>query len=318
MWRRGFVPVALVAALAAVMFAPSVERPTSVRFVGISAPSSYEMVAAAAPRDLIRLVAAVLADALGLPLPPTVVLRLYATRDALEEGLVRDAGVAPRVAVELVGTALGLALPRTVLLLTADNPDGRVRLVAHEVMHLIQLELAGPTARPAQWLMEGTAEWAALTVLDHLGAAGVMALRRAVRIAARAYLDTHTDFIPASVRRPADFRRWQRRTGDVLAYQVAHALAERLVHRHGVTGVVAYFREFRKGLDAGTNFERVFAMSTAAFMADVRSAIRTGSECAECAPRRGREIPGGLPAIAQREAMQEPPSAGVTPSLAEP
>lgn len=272
-WPRA-VDVMLITALATVTLAPGVDRPTFVTFGALPPRASYDIVAAAGPRDMMRFVAAVLASDLGLPLPPTVVLRTYSTRASFREGLVRDVGVPGLVAAELAGSALGLALPRSVMLFTAGADDDRVRLVAHEVMHLVQLELAGPGARPAQWVMEGTAEWAALAVLDRLGAVDVAGRRHAARQGAARYLEMHPHFTPASVRRPVDFRGWQRRTGSVLAYQVAYALAERLVDRHGVPRVIEYFRAFRHTADAGANFERAFAIPTDVFITEVFRAMR--------------------------------------------
>lgn len=270
------VDLILVAALALVTASPgrgADRSSTFVTFAARPALATYDIVASSAPRDMVRFVAAVFADGLGLPLPPPVVLRLYSTRAGFREGLVRDVGVSSEVAGELAASALGLALPRSVVLLTAGDDDDRVRLVAHEVMHLVQLELAGP-ARPAQWMMEGTAEWAALAVLDHLGARDVTRRRRTAHEAARGYLAAHPDFSPASVRHPADFRAWHRRAGTA-AYHVAYVLAERLVERHGVPRVMEYFRAFRDTADVAANFERVFTVGTATFIAEALDGMRT-------------------------------------------
>ncbi|MGH7339985.1 MAG: hypothetical protein ACREKH_05790, partial [Candidatus Rokuibacteriota bacterium] len=184
--------------------------------------------------------AAVLTAIFGVePLPP-VLLHTYTTRAALRQGLVQHAGLSPAAAVDLAATSLGLALPRAVLLLIGADHGDRVRLLAHEATHLLQLELAGTDARPAQWLMEGTAEWAAFMVLDRLRAPEVERRRMAAFAAADRYLIAHPTFTPAALHRPGQFTSWRRTVGDVLAYQVAYTLADRLVQRRGVPAVVAY------------------------------------------------------------------------------
>lgn len=271
MRTTALVSLVLAAVLATVTVTAHGDRATLVPLAAAWGPVPYAAVTAAAPQDMARAVAAVLAETLGIPPPPYVVLRTYATRAALRHGLVRDAGVPFGVAGDLSATAVGLALPRTVVLLTGSGDPDRVRLVAHEVMHVMQFELAGPTARPAQWLMEGTAEWGAFTVLERLGGVGLAARRDVARIAARAYLARDPAFTPAGVRSAADFLRWQTRVGDLLAYQVAYALAQELVDRRGVRGVVDYFRALGEGTDDAASFERAFATSTAAFIAGVRA-----------------------------------------------
>jgi hypothetical protein len=266
-------PTLLIVTLVALTLAPDSGRSAVVSLVTPRAAVSYDVVATAGAGEMLGHVATLAADIFGVPLPPQVVLHLYPTPTTFAHGLVREIGLTPRVALELAGSAIGLAVPRTVFLLADGDEDDRVRLVAHEVMHLVQHELAGSTGRPAQWVMEGTAEWAALTLLDRLGATGVTARTAAARTAARRYLAAEPDFTPAIVQRPADFRRWQRRVGDLVAYQVAYALGEHLVAHHGLPAVVAYFRAFRDADDPATNFERAFGASTAEFTAAARAAI---------------------------------------------
>jgi hypothetical protein len=125
--------------------------------------------------------------------------------------------------------------------------------------------------------MEGTAEWAAFTALDRLRAPEVKRRRTAAIAAADRYLIAHPVFTPVALRGPGQFTSWRRTIGDVLAYQVVYTLAERLVQRRGVPAVVSYFRSFRGYDDTGGNFERAFSQSTAAFMTELRGAIRAGA-----------------------------------------
>jgi hypothetical protein len=269
-----FGPTLLIVALAAVALAPASGRSAIVPLRTTSdVLRSYDALVRADAGELVRHVAALVGDAFAVPLPPDVVLGLYPDRHAFAHALVREVGLAPRLAFELAGTAIGVALPRTVFLLTEREDPDRVRLVAHEVMHLAQIELTGPEARPPRWLTEGSAEWAALTVLDRLGVDGVAERRWRARDAAHVYLTTHPEFTLALVDGAGDFRRWERATGSLVAYQVAYAMAEQLVARSGVAALVDYFRAFRDDGDSAKHFARVFGTTTARFARDARAAI---------------------------------------------
>lgn len=282
--RLRVVQVALIGILTVLVAAPPVYDPAVVDLDGSVTQVSYELLETAPPSQVMPRVAAILTDVFGVaPLPP-VLLYTYTTRAGLRHGLIRRAGLSPAAAVDLAATSLGLALPRMVLLRVGANDGDRVRLLAHETTHLIQLELAGTDARPAQWLMEGIAEWAAFTVLARVGARDVDERRRAAFAAAARYLTGHPTFTPVTLRRPEDFTRWRGAAGDVVAYQVAYALAHRLVQERGVPAVVAYFRSFRD-IDAGASFQRAFGRSVAAFMTGVRDAIRgTAARRPDAAP----------------------------------
>lgn len=258
--------LAAVVALAPPLLAPS----TTVRFAAPLTPVTYEVLSAASPSTMMSHVGPIVADVLGVPPPPFVRLHLYRSRGALRNGLVRHAGLSPSAAFALAATSVGLALPRTVLLLTSDGTDDRVRLIAHELTHLVQLELTGPAARPAQWLMEGTAEWTAFSVLERLGAPDVAMRRVTASRAARRFLAAHPRFTPGGIGSPDEFTAWRRRTGDALTYQVVYVLAERLVRSRGVPAVVAYFRSFREPTSAATSFERSFDTSMDALVERAR------------------------------------------------
>ena len=273
-------PTLLNVMLVALAVAPASIRSDVVYLVGVHEAGTYEAFSAASPREMVRGVAGLIAEMFDVPPPPHVRLHVYPSQLTFAHGLVRDVGLAPRVALELASSAIGLALPRTVFLLADRGEDDRLRLVAHEMTHVVQLELSGARARPAQWAMEGTAEWAALTLLTRLGAVGIDERIDAARTAARRYLDAHPAFTPAVLRRSADFRRWQRRVGDLIAYQVAYALAEQLVARHGLPAVVAYFRAFRDCDNPAKNFARAFGASTAEFTTQARMALGVGGALA--------------------------------------
>src|SRR5256714_7147926 len=143
-----------------------------------------------APRDAgtltghqhaVRGLSAILVRDLGLPMPANFVVYVYSGRQVFEQGLIQDAQVTPVRAAELSEFAVGIGKRRQ-LLLNDDGaqPRGRewLRLIAHELAHVSQIEMAAGEGRAEQWLAEGMAEWVAFTSLEHLGL-DTLAQRRA-------------------------------------------------------------------------------------------------------------------------------------------
>ena len=157
-------------------------------------PVAFEAPAPAAtlryPEDFVsheatvRGVAAILSRQLGLPVPDQVTVYIYGSRAIFEQGLVTDGRLPAVRAAELGEFAIGVGKRRQ-LLLQADGgaPATRdwLRLVAHELTHVAQIELAQGEGRAEQWLAEGMAEWAAFSVLERLGL-DALAERRAAAL----------------------------------------------------------------------------------------------------------------------------------------
>src|SRR3954464_630332 len=126
-----------------------------------------------APRDAstlgghecaVRGLSAILVRDLGLPMPATFVVYVYSGRQVFEQGLIQDAQVPPGRAAERSEFAVGTGKRRQLLLNDdAGQAHGRewLRLIAHELAHVSQIEMAGGEGRAEQWLAEGMAEYAA-------------------------------------------------------------------------------------------------------------------------------------------------------------
>ena len=216
----------------------------------------------------VRGIAAMLARHFVLPVPDRVTVYVYGSRRGFEEGLVHDADLSPGRAAELGEFAVGVGRRRQ--LLFRDDPSDRgrewLRLVAHELAHVCQIELAHAERGPAQWLKEGMAEWVAFSVLERLGIdslaqrrdrarAGVS--RSRVLAAARLDLD--------ALGSPAGFIARHRRDGPLATYQISFLMVDHLVVRHGFASVVAYFRAFTESRDRQANFRRVFGQTVTMF-----------------------------------------------------
>src|SRR5207249_12063906 len=90
-------------------------------------------------------IAALIAKGLRRAVPDRVTAHVYGGRRAFEQRLVRDARVSPTLAAKLSDFAVGVVSRGQVLL--NDQPPNRterewLRLIAHELTHVSQIELA--------------------------------------------------------------------------------------------------------------------------------------------------------------------------------
>ena len=237
-------------------------------------PFSIDPATITAPRDAraltnheaaVRGLTGILVRDLGLPMPATFTLYVYGGRQPFEHGLVQDAQVAPARAAELSEFAVGIGKRRQ-LLLNDDGaqPRGRewLRLIAHELAHVSQIELAEGEGRAEQWLAEGLAEWVAFRVLERMRLDTVVR-RRLVAV------ETVRDHEPVLARHldletlgtPRGFTVRHLREGSQPTYQLAYLLADYLIARDGLDRVVGYFRSFATRVDRRGNFAAAFGQS---------------------------------------------------------
>lgn len=232
-------------------------------------PPTVEVIGAARPEALDRLVA-VLTE-LGLRLPSRTRVYIYASRQAFRRGIVEDASLSPDGADELAGFAVGLARPGRVLLngRLADAGSEWVRLMAHELTHVAQFELAGGEGRADQWLAEGVAEHVAFQVLERMGVGSLerqrkVALRRARGQAAVA--QSRLDL--ATLGSPRQFTLRHQREGSTATYHLTFLLADYLVERHGLEKVIQYFGRLR-GRSSAAAFAATFGQTLQDFEREV-------------------------------------------------
>jgi hypothetical protein len=230
----------------------------------------------------IRGIAAILVRDLKLPMPSTFTAYVYSGRDGFERGLIDDAHVSPIRAAELSEFAVGIGKRRQLLL----NDEGGTargrewfRLIAHELAHVSQIELAHGEGRAEQWLAEGMAEWTAFNVLERLGLDTVVN-RRALAIAG---IRTHAALVAArldleTLGNPRGFTVRHLREGSLPTYQLAFLMADYLIARDGFPRVVAYFSSFERRQDRHANFRGTFGQSLDQFelevLAHLKSAVR--------------------------------------------
>jgi hypothetical protein len=251
-------------------------------------PLTLDAGALAAPPDSARLIthedaivgiAAILVRDLKLPMPGTFTAYVYSGREGFERGLIADAHVSPVRAAELSEFAVGIGKRRQLLL----NDEGGTargrewfRLIAHELAHVSQIELAQGEGRAEQWLAEGMAEWTAFNVLERLGLDTVVN-RRSLAVAG---IRNHAALVAArldleTLGNPRGFTVRHLRDGSLPTYQLAFLMADYLIARDGFPRVVTYFGSFEKRQDRHANFRNTFGQSLEQFELEVLAHLKS-------------------------------------------
>lgn len=222
-------------------------------------------------------IARVMEGDMGLPAVP-VDLRFYPDRAAFRAALEAD-GYDGQLALDAAATMTAITGHRRVLInesvLRPLEWPYRVALLAHELTHAVQYELSGGRRGASeQWVREGFAEWVEVQVLAELGFTtrpearriAEARVRRAQALPALTSLVTFPDWVRAGVR-----------IGTEGLYAQAMLAAERLVDRHGVATVLAYFQSFERSDDRERNFRRAFGEDLSAFDRDFRAGLARAS-----------------------------------------
>jgi hypothetical protein len=259
--RRTLLAVSFgILALATCGVAAAAERPTA---------AGIEVIGGERPASLDRLITVL--QELKLPLPPTTRVYIYSSRQAFRRGIVEDGQLSADGADELAGFAVGLARPGRVLLngKLADSGTEWLRLVAHELTHVAQFQLAGGEGRADQWLAEGVAEHVAFQALERMGVGSLerhrkVALRRARGQAAVA--QSRLDL--ATLGSPRQFTLRHQREGSTATYHLTFLLADYLVQQHGFDKIVQYFSRLRTRSSAAA-FAATFGQTLEAFEREV-------------------------------------------------
>ncbi|MBI1737132.1 MAG: hypothetical protein HYR51_18325 [Candidatus Rokubacteria bacterium] len=227
----------------------------------------------------VRGIAGILVKEMKLPVPEQVTVYVYSSRQVFEQGLVHDANVSPVRAAELSDFAIGVGKRRQLLFNDeAYETRGKewLRLVAHELAHVSQIELAQGEGRAEQWLAEGMAEWVAFNVLERLHLDTLQQRREIARggirshaalVAARLDLDT--------LGSPRGFTVRHLREGSLPTYQLAFLMADYLITRDGLPKVVDYFRSFASRQNRFDNFRRAFGQTLGEFEQEILTHLRT-------------------------------------------
>jgi hypothetical protein len=139
-----------------------------------------------------------------------------------------------------------------------------VRLIAHELTHVAQIELAQGEGRAEQWLAEGMAEWAAYSVLERLGLDALVE-RRAAAIG-------HVRDHPALLDGRLDLDALGTPQGFAVRpeiYQLSFLMTDYLIRRHGFESLIGYLRILATGHGRYASFQLAFGQTLEEFEREI-------------------------------------------------
>src|SRR5262249_14454138 len=162
-----------------------------------------------------------------------------------------------------------------------DRPRDRsdrewLRLIAHELTHVAQIQLAGGGGRGEQGLPRGMAELGADSTPERPN----LAFLGRRRVAATARLHLHATRLEGGLDleargTPRGFTDWHTREGGLATYQLAFLMTDYLIEQQGFDRMKASFASFRTSTDRRGNFDRAFGETILDFEADVLAYLRT-------------------------------------------
>ena len=229
--------------------------------------------------DLINAVAALVNGELGLPLPAVSNAHVCADEAALTEEILRNLGAGGLRAWGSVSRALGIAT-RVGIFLRGDylgraDLAGRIAVVAHELAHVSQAQLARGGQRDVpSWISEGHAEWVAFRVLDRLGVRAYAASRERVvdsLVASRTPITLFPELSDLTAQTLGT--RWVE-LGHAATYGQAFLAVDWLVDQYGSASLVDYLGRFERAADPGDPWDAVFGISYGEFVADFRDHLK--------------------------------------------
>lgn len=150
----------------------------------------------------------------------------------------------------------------------------QVRVLAHEVTHVLQRQLAGRgPARWENWLVEGFADWVAYKVLDSLKIEAFTKSREEVIKSIAAGNQRELPAL-AQLYSQADIMTWTRTLGRYAAYGQGMMAVDFLIEQKGLAALLKYFRSFATDNNREKNFAAAFGESLAEFDARFSSDLK--------------------------------------------
>jgi len=267
-WRAVLALSAMLATACSSLLAPY--RQYDIR---LDAPATRPLGENPSDSELLDAIASLMRNRLDLPFPPDIKAYVCVNQAAFVDGLVKIAGETDEHAWEQ-RVAFGYA-SRAGLFLRGDllarmNLAGRASLIAHELTHVSQNRLReGGRARPAQWILEGHAEWVKFKVVDLLG---YRAYTESRDIMMRAALESRISLFPdlSTLVTNAAWLEATRRVGALATYGQAFLAIDWLVERYGSAKLLEFLRRFALDADPQEHWRTVFPLSSRQFADEFR------------------------------------------------
>lgn len=295
MMRTRLAATTLLAALA--LASPgAAAAPCAEHEIGARAAAPRALGTDASTAAIIEAAASVIRDKLGLPISPAYKAYECFGEAAFTEGLLRQFGVRGVGSDwRVLPAAAGIATPVGVFFradyLARSQPPRRVQLVAHELAHLCQQDLARNRENqlPA-WMVEGHADWVAFQVLDLLGLQTYDASRADIVRAVTASV-TPVEHFP-DLDALADHAAWNQSVRSVPAtYGQAFLAIEYLIARSSRAALVKFMGSAVEADNPEERWVEAFSMPYRQFADDFRAHLRSlgrppsGAAAPEAAPK---------------------------------
>jgi hypothetical protein len=239
---------------------PRVERPVAAHI------GNYQ--------DAVDAIVSVMTEDLQIPLPRTsFTLYFYPYREAFAQGLTEKFNTDQTLAREIAKLALGRIRQTKEgkqLLVNEEildylNWPARIHVLAHEITHIAQYELAHGKLTGDLWFIEGFADWVAYRVLEVLGL-DTFSRRKNQKIAQVRREDEHLPLPSLSQMSTAkDWDSLSARYGSAIPYAQAFLATDLLIQQRGVSSVIDYFRRVSHSRDRLENFQAAFGEELLAF-----------------------------------------------------
>jgi hypothetical protein len=263
--------LALSAVLATACSLVGSYRQYEIRFDAAATPP---LSAGLSESELIDSIAWLMHHRLDLPFPPDIKAYVYVNEAAFVNGLVKIAGETPDEAWNrrsAFGVATGAGLFLRGDYLARMNLIGRASLLAHELTHVSQAKLRnGGRARPAQWVLEGHAEWVKFKVVEMLG---YRAYTESRDIMVRAANPSTIQFYPdlPTLANNAAWIEATRQLGGMATYGQAFLAIDWLVEQYGSAKLLEFLGRFALDADPHEHWRTVFPLSYRQFADDFRA-----------------------------------------------
>jgi hypothetical protein len=263
MKRLGFVIATILAGCAVV---PRETRLTVIP--GASRPVAAQI---ANYQDAVDAVVSVMTEDLQMPVPATsFTLCFYPHREAFAQGLTQQFKTDPALARDIARSGLGRLRQTTEgkQLLVNEEILGdlqwpeRIHVLAHELTHIVQYELADGKLAGDLWLIEGFADWVAYQVLEALGL-DTFSRRKNLKIAQV----KHEPELPllAQMVTAKDWDALNAKYGSTIPYAQAFLAIDLLIQQRGLSSVIAYFRRPPHASDHIQIFQASFGIELSTF-----------------------------------------------------
>ena len=225
----------------------------------------------------VKAITAVMIEDLSLP-PLDSVLTVYPHVGSYEMGLRMELDDRPNAGERSVAFAIASCGRRKVLAdgqrLAKLSWSNRVRALAHEVVHLAEFALADWSCKtPHYWLMEGFAEWGALTIVDRLGLENFTAAVESLRRTARG---EHGAELPRldTLDTEAGWTAAEQSVDRKVVYAESFLALDFLIARKGLAAVADYFARFRDSAGRSDNFAAAFGEDADTFAAEFAAHLK--------------------------------------------